>query len=323
MARQKKNSLKKISISIADLPLPQNILLIGESDQSEKKVYILQKTYNDIHRFTKDKIKNESGGILVGKEISEFGKSNILIAGFIEAKHCEATPTTLKFTHKSWEYIHSELEKNYPDGKIVGWIHTHPDFGIFLSQYDKFIQENFFADENQVAYVIDPIQKAEGFYVWVNGKIEKCAGFFLFDEIGKKIDFQQSIEENSVKTPESTVQQKSLPQLLFSVAVILLIIVLGFMCLKLNDNVDVLQSQIRSLSQQNQELRQDVLTISNELQNLRNEITSTLSETTPADVSAFEEEPEQPPTSNDIGGEATLPVDGYETNEQTITGGSS
>lgn len=71
---------------------------------------------------------------------------DILINGFIEAKHCEATPTTLKFTHETWERCHKEMEKKYPDQKILGWIHTHPDFGIFLSEYDMFIQNNFFSE---------------------------------------------------------------------------------------------------------------------------------------------------------------------------------
>ena len=45
---------------------------------------------------------------------------DILINGFIEAKHCEATPTTLKFTHETWERCHKEMEKKYPDQKILG-----------------------------------------------------------------------------------------------------------------------------------------------------------------------------------------------------------
>ena len=121
--------------------------------------------------------------ILLGNVIEEFGKTNIIIRAFIEAKYCEGTPTTLKFTHESWDYIHKEEAKRYPEYKILGWIHTHPDFGIFLSEYDKFIHENFFNGENQVAYVVDPIQNIEGFYFWINGKIERCKGFFLFDKM--------------------------------------------------------------------------------------------------------------------------------------------
>ena len=188
MAKKKRKASKKASvIKEPENALPQNILAVGEHVEESKNIYISQKTYKDIHRFTKDKTTNESGGILVGKVIEEFGKSNIIISGFIEAKHCEATPTTLTFTHETWDQIHSVLDKKYPDQRILGWIHTHPDFGIFLSEYDKFIQNSFFNDENQIAYVVDPIQNIEGFYFWINGNIEKCNGFYIYDKTGAKI----------------------------------------------------------------------------------------------------------------------------------------
>jgi hypothetical protein len=115
------------------------------------------------------------------------GKENTIIEGFIEAKYNTATPTTLTFTHETWEYFHAEIDKKYKDKKIVGWIHTHPNFGIFLSENDRFIQQNFFTDSNQVAYVVDPIQNDEGFFFWINDKLERCPGFYLFDKNGVKI----------------------------------------------------------------------------------------------------------------------------------------
>ena len=65
-------------------------------------------------------------------------------------------------------FINYLIEKKYENAQIVGWIHTHPDFGIFLSEYDTFIQENFFKEDYQIAYVVDPIQNIEGFYFWIN-----------------------------------------------------------------------------------------------------------------------------------------------------------
>ena len=172
--------------AVADLPdnmLPQNIIAVGDHVEENKNIYISQSVYKEIHKFTKNKTTNESGGMLVGSVIDEFGKTNIVISGFVEAKFCEATPTTLKFTHETWEYVHKEIERKHNGKKIVGWIHTHPDFGIFLSEYDKFIQQNFFSEDHQIAYVVDPIQHIEGFYFWINGNIEKCKGFYIYDTL--------------------------------------------------------------------------------------------------------------------------------------------
>ena len=167
--------------------LPQNIIPVGERVFEDKNIYIHQKVYEQIHKFSANKTENEHGGILVGRVLNEMGKENTIIEGFVEAKYNTATPTTLTFTHETWEYFHAEIDRKYKDKKIVGWIHTHPNFGIFLSENDRFIQQNFFTDSNQVAYVVDPIQNDEGFFFWINDKLERCPGFYLFDKNGVKI----------------------------------------------------------------------------------------------------------------------------------------
>ena len=225
MAKKAKKQNKKAPVS--ELPenmLPQNILPMGERVEENKNIYISQAVYKEIHKFTKNKTTNESGGMLVGTIIEEFGKTNIVISGFVEAKFCEATPTTLKFTHETWEFVHKEIEKKHKGKKIVGWIHTHPDFGIFLSEYDKFIHQNFFSEAYQIAYVVDPIQDIEGFYFWINGNIEKCKGFYIYDKTGTQITVDAGKDETSEeKAPEPLFSIKNILIAILSVAVIFLI----------------------------------------------------------------------------------------------------
>ncbi len=185
--KKSKTKSKKISGKDITPDLPQNIVPIGERVYEDKNIYIHQKVYDQIHKFSQSKTENEHGGILVGRVLNEMGKENTIIEGFIEAKYNSATPTTLTFTHETWEHFHSEIGRKYKDKKIVGWIHTHPNFGIFLSENDRFIQENFFKDTNQIAYVVDPIQKDEGFFFWIGEKLERCPGFYLFDKNGVRI----------------------------------------------------------------------------------------------------------------------------------------
>ena len=225
MGKKIKKQNKKIPVN--ELPenvLPQNILPIGERVEENKNIYISQTVYKEIHKFTKNKTKNESGGVLVGTPIEEFGKTNIVISGFVEAKFCEATPTTLKFTHKTWEFVHNEIEKKHKGRKIVGWIHTHPDFGIFLSEYDKFIHQNFFSEAHQVAYVVDPIQNIEGFYFWINGNIEKCKGFYIYDKTGIRITVETGRDEPAEENTATTLfSMKNVLIAALSVAVVFLI----------------------------------------------------------------------------------------------------
>jgi proteasome lid subunit RPN8/RPN11 len=233
--------------------LPQNIMSIGERVYEDKNIYINQNVYRTIHNFTLDKKVNESGGVLVGQVVEEFGKLNILIEGFIEARHSEATPTTLKFTHETWEYIHSQVNKKYLGRKIIGWIHTHPDFGIFLSEYDKFIQKNFFSGTWQIAYVIDPIQGEEGFYFWVNGNIERCAGFYIYDKTGTKLRIKPT-------EPAEDREEKNTSGWILKMAVVMLSIVtiIMFMIIvNMKNEINVINEKLKSY-EQNMEIFNDI-----------------------------------------------------------------
>ncbi len=236
--------------------LPQNILQMGEHAEEEKRIYILQKTYKEIRKFTKNKTQVESGGMLVGETIEEFGKTNIMVRGFIEAKYSEGTPTTLKFTHETWEYVHAQMDKSFRGMKIVGWIHTHPNFGIFLSEYDKFIQGNFFSDDNQIAYVVDPIQKTEGFFFWKNEEIERCKGFYIFDNVGVEISIPQESQthletQQRVPAPQAAEPEWRLWLLYVAVAVLVVLNVLLFSQLNtLKTQQESLQQSVQYLAQQ-------------------------------------------------------------------------
>jgi proteasome lid subunit RPN8/RPN11 len=123
----------------------------------------------------------ELGGILLGKECvdEETGRPFVWITEAIEAKHYENTQASFTYTHDSWQEITRERDQKHPELDIVGWYHTHPDFGIFLSSHDLFIHHNFFDQKLQVAYVVDPIRQIRGFFQWRNGEMEQVGGFHI------------------------------------------------------------------------------------------------------------------------------------------------
>ena len=191
--------LQDESIDMSDgIRLPVNFLAFGEIESDDVKVYIKQDVYKALEKFYASNASKELGSILLGDYCQELGKTNVIISQYIEAKYTDASASTLTFTHETWNYIHSTHEQLYGDKKIIGWQHTHPNYGIFLSNYDLFIQENYFNLPFQVAYVIDPIQNIRGFFQWKNGKIEKLKGFYIYDDVGKPI----KIEQTKVKKEE-------------------------------------------------------------------------------------------------------------------------
>lgn len=113
----------------------------------------------------------EVGGVLVGQVPPEGGPP--LLTGAIPALRADERRATLTFTQDAWEHVHRTLDASYPPNtQIVGWYHSHPGFGIFLSEHDLFIHRNFFGGLSQIALVVDPHGRSEGVFAWRAGEVE-------------------------------------------------------------------------------------------------------------------------------------------------------
>ena len=116
-----------------------------------------------------DQIK-EVGGILVGNLFRDEKGPYLEISGSITAEHTRNEGTEVAFTPETWAQINREKDTEFPSELIVGWYHTHPNFGIFLSERDQFLHRHSFPQPWAVAHVIDPVQSLEGLFVWKSGQ---------------------------------------------------------------------------------------------------------------------------------------------------------
>src|ERR1700722_17807705 len=119
-------------------------------------------------------------GVLIGSETDNATTIEACIAG----ANAEQGGAHVTFTQDTWEHIYKIKDRDYPDGRIVGWYHSHPGFGVFLSDHDTFIHKNFFSSPNQVAWVFDPHSDEEGCFGWKNGRLERVAQFAFVDGRG-------------------------------------------------------------------------------------------------------------------------------------------
>jgi proteasome lid subunit RPN8/RPN11 len=123
-----------------------------------------------IYQHVFDNADREVGGVLVGRTAADGGLP--LVTGAIPAISADEQRATLTFTQDAWAHVHRVLESEFPpDEQIVGWYHSHPGFGIFLSGHDLFIHENFFSAPSQIAMVVDPHTRTEGVFAWREGKL--------------------------------------------------------------------------------------------------------------------------------------------------------
>ena len=130
---------------------------------------VLEKVIKHVNSTT----DSEVGGILVGK----MSEGSTVVTAAIPAEKASVGSANVTFTHEVWEEVLPIIDRDHPDESMVGWYHSHPGFGIFLSEYDLFIQQNFFSDPAMVALVIDPLKGEGGWFEWQNDQVVQSDSF--------------------------------------------------------------------------------------------------------------------------------------------------
>ncbi len=167
----------------------------------EPRVMIDPDVYAEIKKHAEETVAVEQCGILVGNTCQDDVGKYLTINGSIRGKHARNEGAQVVFTHETWDYIHSQMEAQFKGRAIVGWYHTHPGFGIFLSDMDKFIQDYFFNQPFQVALVIDPTSSKEGLFAWINGKTCALSRCWIGDEMRKLTQGPVGTEKNFERMP--------------------------------------------------------------------------------------------------------------------------
>jgi proteasome lid subunit RPN8/RPN11 len=144
-----------------------------------------------IRQHSRTSMKAEVCGVLIGS----MDKDRTVIEACIPGINAAQGGAHVTFTQDAWEHIYKIKDQQYPEEKIVGWYHSHPGFGVFLSEHDLFIHENFFSSPHQVAWVYDPHTDEEGCFGWVGGKTEKLSGM--------RFGYSQSVQIDSANVDES------------------------------------------------------------------------------------------------------------------------
>jgi proteasome lid subunit RPN8/RPN11 len=133
-----------------------------------------------IRQHARGSSKAEVCGVLIGTEDGGVTSVEASIPG---AKAVQGG-THVTFTQDTWEHIYQIKDRDYPNARIVGWYHSHPGFGVFLSDHDTFIHKNFFSAARQVAWVYDPHSDEEGCFGWVEEKLERLPRIVFVDKKG-------------------------------------------------------------------------------------------------------------------------------------------
>ena len=149
-------------------------------DQRQPRVMIEGEVLRQIRQHARSNSKTEVCGVLIGVETG----NGMNITARIPGLNAAQAGTYVTFTQDTWEHIYKIKDKEFPDERIVGWYHSHPGFGVFLSDHDTFIHKNFFSSALQVAWVYDPHSDEEGCFGWAGERLERLSEIHLKDDKG-------------------------------------------------------------------------------------------------------------------------------------------
>lgn len=137
----------------------------------------------EIRQHARSQSKTEVCGVLLGSETDGLTSIEACISG----ENAAQGGAHVTFTQDTWEHIYKVKDRDYPEARIVGWYHSHPGFGVFLSDHDTFIHKNFFSSPQQVAWVYDPHSDEEGCFGWEGDRIRRLPRIDIVDSRGGEL----------------------------------------------------------------------------------------------------------------------------------------
>jgi proteasome lid subunit RPN8/RPN11 len=153
-------------------------------------VFMTRPAFSECCNHAMSDMDNEVGGWLLGKwrTDKETNKQFIIVDTILPAQNTVSRSTYLTFTQQSQVDLRNHLDEKYPDKELVGWFHTHPRMGVFLSSYDTWLHQHFFPEMWQVALVIEPHSGVGGFFVRQNDGELDPRQYYGFYELVENIE---------------------------------------------------------------------------------------------------------------------------------------
>jgi proteasome lid subunit RPN8/RPN11 len=162
-----------------------------ECKPSEESLQLLidHVCWEELHRHARQFEQVEQGGLLLGrtsvKQVASLAdKKEIIWVCQSVASPVAGDAVSWRLDADQWGELMTSALQRHPGLEIVGWYHTHPGMGIFLSEQDLFVAGHFFPAPYQLSLVIDPVRGLAGAFRMVAGKATPLAGFQLLESEG-------------------------------------------------------------------------------------------------------------------------------------------
>lgn len=252
-------------------PIPKSIEKFkserGITNTKKEKVYITIIALRNLIAHLSSNTTVEKGGILFGNAyVDPDYKVYVEIKSAVAAPSTIGTGAHLEFTSASWQGIMDYAKTTHPQENIVGWYHSHPNLGVFMSGTDRNTQRAFFYHPWCVSIVYDPVRGEIAYFLGDNAIQVNVVEFgggdtenIMFSDPEDKdpdprIESSQEEETNneverSVPEPEQNLRNNKIVFLALPLLLILIVIVIPNFLLKDSFKNPINQPNLNNLPQ--------------------------------------------------------------------------
>ena len=111
-------------------------------------------------------------GLMLGRVHDWKGEEYVLVKDVVTSD-LESSAVQVRFDKEGYERLFDLLDDIEFEYIVVGWYHSHPGHGCFLSDIDVATQRSMFGESYHSAMVLDPINKKIAVFHMRDGSVEK------------------------------------------------------------------------------------------------------------------------------------------------------
>jgi proteasome lid subunit RPN8/RPN11 len=168
--------------------------VLGEAAPGQPSIALSEDAFAEVHRHAAGS-DAEIGGLLLGEACAWEGETQVVVLAALPAEATQAGPAHLTFTADSWAGLLVRKQLEHATMTILGWYHSHPRMGIFLSEMDLEIHRGFFREPWHVALVVNGQDRTGGFFAWQDGKVQPARRLIWLPREGRHHGIEIAAEQ--------------------------------------------------------------------------------------------------------------------------------
>lgn len=257
---------------------PKNVKQIGNVCD-EPKIYVEDYVDTYLNQLKEGAGEEPVAAVLTGEILNMDGQDVVYVAGALKLQDVHVEGVELTFGEEGWAQFEEEKQTFFSGQDVVGWclILAGQPMG-YRRSIDR-IHETYFEKENTVFVWRDALDTEEIFYANKFGELMQMGGHYIFYEknpsmqsymisMRKKIGVTPSemVADRAAKDFRSTIKEKmerkeqrqnSRFAYAMSVALVLVVLVIGVSTMNNYDRMEKVQSSLETLSQTVNKTRKD------------------------------------------------------------------